>query len=215
MDTAPASRGLDDSAQRSAAGRGHRFGGQPVAWIGSSSLWRGPPAPEPTRARLTPAALHAALLPAAVGPEERGVLRLLRLALVFGRVVHGDGVLVVDAVVLVVKQQHLDGRGDMRPFLKSRRSSLRVAESASGALGVGTSSFPGFKTGMGVREADAGTAVPARHQHGALLFPLEAGWVQKGNLGTRKGAGSNCTLGGAAPGRETLPLQTKTSISCF
>lgn len=74
----------------------------PVTWIRPASLRLGP-APRARASPLTSAALHAALLPAAVGPEEQGVLRLLRLALVFGRVVHGDGVFVVDSVILVMK----------------------------------------------------------------------------------------------------------------
>lgn len=74
-----------------------------------------------------------------------------------------------------------------------------------GAVGVGTSSFPGFKAGMGVTVTEAGTGVHASHQQGVLLFPLETGRVWRRNVGTRQGVGSNCTLHGAVPRRETCP----------
>lgn len=67
--------------------------------------------PHPTGPRprlLTSSTLHAAPFPAAVGPDEQRVLGFFGFTLIFRSVVDRHGVLVMDSIILVMKQQHLD-----------------------------------------------------------------------------------------------------------
>lgn len=52
---------------------------------------------------LTSSALHTATFPAAVGPDEQGVLWFFWFTLIFSSVVYGNGVFVMNSIVLVMK----------------------------------------------------------------------------------------------------------------
>ena len=103
----------------------HGLRGQPVPcsvrWPQSAPNSRLLPPAQPhrrdhTTLALTSSALHTAALPAAVRPDEQRVLGFLRLALVLSRAIDGNGVFVMNAIVLIMKQQHLDGQQKKRPF---------------------------------------------------------------------------------------------------
>lgn len=59
---------------------------------------------------LTSSALHAAPFPTTVGPEKQSVLWLGGLTLIFSALVYRYGVFVMNSIILVVKQQHLEPR---------------------------------------------------------------------------------------------------------
>lgn len=68
-----------------------------------SSPWGNPIPNEPIPRVLTSSTLHTAPLPAAVGPDEQGVLRFFWLTLIFSSVVYRNGVFVMNSIILVMK----------------------------------------------------------------------------------------------------------------